>query len=411
MLIKMPPFHAKQYEIAVHPARFKVVSCGRRFGKTLLAVALIFGCAAEGGAAWWVGPTSREAGIGWKQLREMAGQVPGVTIRDANKEIRFPGGGWLAVLSAESQTLRGEGLDLVVIDEAAFVKELRRVWTADLRAALSDRMGNAIFITSPDGRTYLYDLFQRGQDPAFPDWMNWQATSYDNPFLDKAEIDAARAELPDWVFRQEYLAEFIGFAGKVYKQFDPTTRTVFHDLDTSIYRDYYGGIDFGFRNPSVLAVGGLDKDDRLDIVDGTYAREMTTPDLIDAIRDHESKYNIRRWSADPAEPGIIKELRNAGIQVYGAPRIKGELERSYVKSGIVRLETRMVQDRFRICADTCPSDFIREFDLYRYADEKEGREEKEMPVKVDDHAPDAVRYMNDMIVKQRGGVPRLRVAA
>lgn len=406
----MPYLHPKQDEIRRHPARFKVVSCGRRFGKTMLAVALIFACAAQGGAAWWVGPTSREAKIGWKQLRQMAAQIPGVDVREATKEIVFPTGGWLAVLSSESSTLRGEGLDLVVIDEAAFLHDLGRVWSYDLRATLSDRKGRAIFISSPDGRNYFYELFRRGMDDEYPDWMSWQATSYDNPFLDHAEIDAAKAELPEWVFRQEYLAEFLSFAGKVYKTFTPECDAIMRgDVDISVYREFWGGIDFGFRNPTAVGVFGIDRDDRMDMIDGLYAREMTTPQLIEQLRALQAQYEIRRWFADPAAAGDIQELKNAGLPVVAAPRVKAELDRSFIKSGIVKVETRLVNGRLRI--HESQQDAIREMDMYRYGEARDGAEQKENPLKVDDHAPDMIRYTVVGIDHQRGRFPQIRVAA
>lgn len=410
MKLRMPPLHPKQDEIRRHPARFKAVSCGRRFGKTLMAVALIFACAAAGGAAWWVGPTSREAKIGWKQLRQMALQVPGAVVKDGTKEITFPTGGWLAVLSAESATLRGEGLDLVVIDEAAFIPDLNRVWNYDLRAALSDRKGGAVFISSPDGRNYFYQLFQRGQDPAHPEWASWQATSYDNPFLDKAEIDAARAELPEWVFRQEYLAEFLSFAGKVYKTFTPECDAIIHgEISRDNYREFWGGIDFGFRNPTAVGVFGLDRDDRMDMIDGLYASEMTTPQLIERLRALQKEYGVRMWFADPAAAGDIHEIRNAGLPVMPAPKIKHGLERSFVKSGIVMVETRLVTGRLRI--HESQPEVIHEMDFYRYAEARENQEAKEVPLKVDDHGPDMIRYAVCGINKMRGQSIKIGVAA
>jgi len=410
MKLRMPYLHPKQNEIRQHPARFKVVSCGRRFGKTLLAVAMIFACAAEGGAAWWVGPTSREAKIGWKQLRQMAKAVPGATVREADKEIVFQNGGWLAVLSAESATLRGEGLDLVVIDEAAFLSNLRRVWEYDLRAALSDRKGKALFISSPDGRTYFYELYRLGQDPEHGEWMSWTATSYENPYLDAEEIDAAKDLLPEWAFRQEYLAEFVTFAGKVYKDFTPESEHVFHgEPDYSLYREYWGGIDFGFTNPTCVAIGGVDRDDRLDIIDGLYQPNLTTPLLVEQVKAYQERYGIRRWFCDPADPDAIAQLNAARIDAVPAPRNRISLERSSIKDGIIKVESLLRQKRLRINASTTPPDFIDSMDQYRYPDEREGREIKEQPLKVYDHFPDALRYMV-MGLAMYGRAPRVRVA-
>jgi len=398
MRVIMPPLHRKQDDIRVSNARFKVVSCGRRFGKTLLGVVLAISCALAGGAVWWVGPTSREAGIGWRAMKGLAQQIPGIVVKAADRQIVFPTGGWIAVLSAQSQTLRGEGLDLIIIDEAAFLPGLLNVWQEDLRAALSDRMGAAMFISSPNGRGDFYTLWQRGSNIEHPDWQSWQASTYDNPFIPKSEIDAAKRELPDWVFRQEYLAEFVTFAGKVYKTFDPAGPMIYDERDPIGSDECWGGIDFGFRNPTVVSVGRLDRDDVLHVDDGTYLRESTTADLVGILRDLQGKHNVRSWFADASEPGTIKELRLAGLPVRPAPRVTGDRDKSSIRAGIVLVETRLINGRLKFRRSL--RDHIREFDVYRYPDEKSGSA-GEVPLKVDDHAPDSVRYMVQGIAAAR----------
>jgi len=386
MIVKMPPLHRKQDEIRRHDARFKVLSCGRRFGKTMLAATVALACAIQGGAVWWIGPTSREAGIGWKAMRTLCMPIPGAVISKGNKTIQFPSGGWIAVLSAESATLRGEGLDLVVVDEAAFLPTLLNTWQEDLRPALSDRRGSGLFTSTPDGRGDFYQLYQRGSSDDHPDWAAFQCTTYDNPFIPRAEIDAARAELPDWVFRQEYLAEFITFAGKVYKTFDPAGPCVYREREARESDEHWGGIDFGYRNPTVVSVGAVDRDDVLDIVDGLYAREMITEDLVPHLLAMQDKYRVRAFFCDPSEPGTIQTLRRAGVRAMPAPRTTGDVQRHTVRAGIIAVDTRLVQGKLRI-SHKLP-DHIREMDMYRRADG--GGEE---PLKIDDHAPDSVRYM------------------
>lgn len=323
----------------------------------------------------------------------MASTLPGVTIAESVKEIRFPGGGWLAVLSAESATLRGEGLDLVVIDEAAFLFDLERVWNYDLRAALSDRKGRAIFISSPAGRNYFYQLYQYGQSEDYPDWASWQATSYDNPYLDPAEIDAAKALLPEWAFRQEYLAEFVTFAGKVYKSFTPECDMVVSgEPDWDQLREYEGGIDIGFNNPTVAAVSGYDRDDRAHTCDGIYERGLTVPDLIDMLRKMQDRHQVNTWWCDPSAASEIAQMKREGISVRAAPRVKGDNEKSYVMHGIKVFETRMVNGLYRIYPDLVPPEFIHELDVYRYRETRENQAADEAPLKVDDHFPDAERY-------------------
>ncbi len=410
MRVKLPSLLPIQDEIRRNKARFKVLACGRRFGKTQLCAVLALGCALSGGIVWWVAPTSEITRRGWEKIEPLAKMIPGSRIRYADREIHVPGGGWIAFRSATGDSLRGPGVDLLILDEAAFITQ--QTWNAELRATLSDRKGQAVFISTPDGRNWFHDFYLRGKsdDPKWRNWAGWQLKTEDNPVIDPDEIAEAKAELPEWYFQQEYEAAFQTFAGKVYKTYTPEGDCNFSTLDPSIYTEHWGGIDFGFTNPSVICVGGLDRDDRMDVVDGTYQSGLTTPDLIDILRGYQDKYSPRRWFADPADPGTIKELRNAGLPVVPSPRIKGALERSFIKSGIVKVETRLVNGRLRIY-DGTPDEFTAELDGYRYPAGGDGKEVKETPLKVHDHFPDALRYMVVGLDHLRGRVPRVRVAA
>ena len=146
--------HPAQLVIHNDPARFKVVSAGRRFGKTRLAVAECLGAAREGKRAWWISPTYRMSNVGWRPLKQIASRVPGAVIRKVEKEAVFPGGGLVAVRSADNpDSLRGEGLDFVVMDEAAYI--MPEAWIEAIRPALSDRLGRALFISTPRGRNWF----------------------------------------------------------------------------------------------------------------------------------------------------------------------------------------------------------------------------------------------------------------
>jgi hypothetical protein len=407
MRVKLPPLYPLQNQIRLSDARFKVLACGRRWGKTQLCAVLALATALGGGVVWWVAPTTEITRRGWEKIEPLARKIPGHRIRYADREIHLPGGGWIAFRSADGSSLRGPGIDLLILDEAAFIPA--NTWRAELRPTLSDRRGGAVFISTPDGRNWFYDMYQRGQDVAWSSWASWQMPSWTNPFIHSAEIEEARRDTPEWYFRQEYGAEFVTFAGKVYKTFTPECEAVFDEVDPGRYGEWWGGIDFGFRNPTAVSVGGIDRDDRLDIVDGLYAREMTNPDLIDAMRRLQEQYPVQTWFADPADPGTIQELRAAGLPVSPAPRTKGGLERSSVKEGIVKVETRLVAGRLRIARHL--TDHVREMDTYRYAGEREGSEVKEAPLKVDDHAPDSIRYMVAGIDHSRGRNPIILVAA
>ncbi len=214
--LRLPPFHPRQAEIGWHEARFRVAACGRRFGKTRLGAALCVKTAAAGGRAWWVAPTYPVAMVGWRLIRRLALQVPGADIRKSELLVVFPNGGEIQVRSADNpDSLRGEGLDFVVFDECAFIHE--DAWLEAVRPALSDRKGRAMFISTPKGRNWFWRLWQRCIDEHDQEWYGWQLPTSDNPYIDPAEIEAARRSLPERVFQQEYLAQFLDDAGGVFR--------------------------------------------------------------------------------------------------------------------------------------------------------------------------------------------------
>ena len=206
--LRLPAFHPRQAEIACHPARFRVAACGRRFGKTRLGAAICVKTAADGGRAWWIAPTYKVSEVGWRLIKRLARQVPGADVKQAERLIFFPNGGEIQVRSADNpDSLRGEGLDFVVMDECAFIHE--DAWQEAIRPALSDRKGRAMFISTPKGQNWFYRLWLRCLDPTQDEWHGWQLPTAANPYIDPAEIEAARLGLPERIFRQEYLAEFL----------------------------------------------------------------------------------------------------------------------------------------------------------------------------------------------------------
>ena len=241
--VTMPPLHPAQAQVARDPHRYIVLVAGRRWGKTMLGVAKCVEAALLGGRAWWVAPTYIIARVGWRLLLGLSAQVPGVEIRRGDRIITYPGGGSVAVRSSDRpDSLRSEGLDYVVLDEAAF--QVEDVWTHALRPALSDRRGKALFISTPKGRNWLWKLWLRGQDESWPEWASFRFPTSTNPYIPPEEIEEARASLPEPVFRQEYLAEFVDVATSVFRNvYEVATAAVVEEPEPG--HRYVFGIDWG----------------------------------------------------------------------------------------------------------------------------------------------------------------------
>jgi phage terminase large subunit-like protein len=204
----MPSLHPGQAEVARHAARFKVLACGRRWGKTRLGTALCVAVGLRGGRAWWTAPSYKMGAVGWRGVQMLAHQIPGADVLRGDRMVTFPGGGTVQVRSADDpQSLRGEGLDFAVLDECAYMREA--AWSEALRPTLSDRRGGALFISTPRGLNWFRELWMRGDSDDYPEWQAWRFHTLDNPYIVADEIDSARRTLLERIFRQEYEADFL----------------------------------------------------------------------------------------------------------------------------------------------------------------------------------------------------------
>lgn len=220
--ILIPPIalHGGQQRILESPARYKVIAAGRRFGKTLLAVewlALMDGGAIDGASVAFFSPTYKLLADVWADFERTLRPVT----RKANRteqRIELITGGKIDFWTLEDPDAgRGRKYHRLVIDEAAHARYLKEAWERAISPTLTDYQGAAWFISTPNGLNYFYELFQRGRDPAYPDWESFHMPSTVNPHLPSSEIEARQRELPDLVFRQEYLAEFVTFGGGLIK--------------------------------------------------------------------------------------------------------------------------------------------------------------------------------------------------
>ena len=209
-----------QQEVFKDTTRFKVIAAGRRCGKSRLsAVTLLIegiNCP-EGSAVMYVAPTLGQARtIIWDLLNELGRPI----IKSAhinNLEITLVNGRKILVRGADNpDSLRGVSLSYLVMDEVAFIKA--EIWEKVLRAALSDKKGRAMFISTPSGRNHFYDWYQLGQSGEDEEWKSWHFTTADNETIDPKEIEAAKRTLSSFAFNQEYMSSFNNAGAGLFKE-------------------------------------------------------------------------------------------------------------------------------------------------------------------------------------------------
>ena len=219
------------------------------------------------------------------------------------------------------ESLLGEGLDWLVFDECAKCKS--SVWEQYLRPTLTDREGWGLFITTPSGYNWVYDLWKRGNDPDYPDWQSFRSPSAQNPHLSQEDIKEARRTLSEVIFKQEYEAEFTMSSGQVYKEFDE----VYHIIPESELvipkgQPRFRSIDFGYENPFVCLYITVDPEDRIIVYDEYYQSHKTIEQHARHLNSDGVRYEYT--ICDPSGASARASLLENGIRtlaVRGAPLI------------------------------------------------------------------------------------------
>lgn len=202
MTLHLPEPHLNQQKILDSETRFRIVMCGRRFGKSELSQVEIISSALIGQSVAYITPTYNLA----KTFFDKLTKAVSFPANRSELTIQFPNDGSVQFFTGERlDNLRGRKFHFVVIDEASFIPNLEDGWMNSIRPTLTDYKGRALFLSTPKGKNYFYSLYQKGINKE-PDWESFKFTTYDNPWIDAMEIDDARSQLPQAVFEQEYMA-------------------------------------------------------------------------------------------------------------------------------------------------------------------------------------------------------------
>lgn len=196
-------------EILKHPARFKVITAGRRFGKSVLGLMfLLKGEMLQGSNRWYISPTYRQGKLTvWPILKSIMRNQGGWKINESELSCTRSGVTIAIKGSDASDSLRGAELDRCVLDEYAYQKA--GVFEEVIYPMLTTTQGNALLIGTPDGfsSNNFYDYFIKGQgnDPL---WKSWQFKTIDGGFVDEKELELAKGNLDERAYRQEFMASF-----------------------------------------------------------------------------------------------------------------------------------------------------------------------------------------------------------
>jgi predicted phage terminase large subunit-like protein len=216
--LTLPKLHAEQTRIVSEARRFNVLACGRRFGKTVLLLDRLIPVLLTGRPCAWFAPNEKLFDEAWRDAVRLL--TPVIRHKDQQKKrLELITGGVLEfwTLHNTDDPGRSRKYAAIAIDEAAMASRLERQWLEAIRPTLTDYRGGAWFASTPKGSNYFRTLFERGLSND-PDWISHQLPTSLNPFIQTAELNTAKRELPAIVYQQEYLAEFVDMQGATIKR-------------------------------------------------------------------------------------------------------------------------------------------------------------------------------------------------
>jgi len=253
---------------------------------------------------------------------------------------------------------------------------------------LSVKQGRCLITTTPYTLNWLYRDFYlpwRRKDPDYEDYEVIQFESIDNPAFPKEEYEKRRRTMDPREFDKRYRGLFRKLGGLVYPDFSPKLVKSLTEL-FRIYKDkidrVFGGIDFGFNNPFAVLILIEDKDKNYYVVEEFYKTELSRIEQIEELKKLREKWEVGTFYADPRDPQAIQDCLDSGLPIQA-----GNSDLFY---GINKIRELIKEGRLFI-AKHCYN-LLDEIESYHYPKERQDKELKEVPVKVDDHALDALRY-------------------
>jgi hypothetical protein len=318
--IQLPKPHSAQQQILDESDRFNAVALGRRAGKSTLAqYLLVMRCLQQQQPVGYFAPTYKLLAEFWRDIRNL---LTAVTVDKSEQDHRLEllGGGVVECWSMDDPNpARGRKYGLVVLDEAAMVRNLLDVWQLAIRPTLTDLEGGAWFMSTPRGINDFHTLYQRGQDELEPSWRSWQMPTSVNPYISPVEIESARSDLSERQFSQEYLAQFLQLeGGGVFRGVTAVSRLGMSPPERG--HQYVFGVDWGRTNDFTV----------ISIVDASTLQQVAL-DRFSEIDYELQTERLHRWAevyrpvlvvaeANALGHPLVERLQTGYARIVGAPR-------------------------------------------------------------------------------------------
>lgn len=279
--------------------------------------------AAKGGSVAWIVPTYKNGRSLWRFAESVAAPLRKAKLANINKTertIEFAGGGVFGIHSADNEdSVRGESFNLVILDEAARISET--AWTSAIQPTLADYDGDAILISTPRGRNWFWQEFQRGvNDGVYQE--SWTAPSKANPNKRIQEAaERAKTKVNELTYRQEWLGEFVDAEGFVFRRVQEAA--VLEPKEYEQGRQYVAGVDVA-ASVDYTVVTVLDAESKDQVFMDRFNR-VDYPVLIDRVAAVYKRYHLTSMVVESNSIGrpVIDELVRRGLNIVSFTTTSG----------------------------------------------------------------------------------------
>jgi hypothetical protein len=340
-------FHQTQEIVASDNHDYKVVNCGRQWGKTTLAVYEMIACAyAKGGReiAYFATTFDQARNIAWRILKDASRAAWSREPNESRLELFIKtvdnGESRITLRGFENvETARGQQFDFLVIDEVAQMRNWDYAWQAILEPTLAFREGKALFISTPTGFNHFKDMYDLGQSPNSI-WKSWRFMSIDNPYLPKERVERAKEQnTPDY-FAQEYEADFTRATGLALKMWNREYNLI-DSFEVPSEWQRGRGFDYGSADPTASVRIAIDNEDNWFIERCYKAKEQTIRDHAQAIMSQDYNMAFIPIFGDPSGDQWEKEFANQNVHIKPANKEIGQGMRGWVEYGVEVINQRL----------------------------------------------------------------------
>ena len=335
--------HKGQLKVIQNNSRWRLVNCGRRWGKTTLAVneMLAYAALRPSSLVFYFAPTFAQArDIAWRMLRTTAPQYGTVaSVNETRLEIKINKSEiWLRGVE-NYESARGLGIHFLVIDEIAMMRNWYHIWEEVLYATTRDTRGQGLFCSTPKGYNHWFEMWEKGQRGE-DEYKSWTFPSSDNPYFPSEEFKKAKQQLRREAFEQEYLAMFRSTVGLAHPQFDRFTHLL-EPFDPPREWQRGRGFDFGSAHPTASVRVLIDGDDNW-FVDSYYKRAgRTIEEHAHAIQQLDYGLGAIPVWGDPSGGQWFTEFSANNLNILPANRELKTSSRNWVEFCVETVNERL----------------------------------------------------------------------